>query len=113
MEANEKLYEILKSDDVPAYHLSSFLDVETVPDNFFIFNNLSTHNVRADNQIIYESLYYQIYYYSSSPVGLRTIVKAKVKELEEAGITCGPIEDIGKIDRKFGLEFTAHMIQKF
>ena len=113
MDAEEKLYTLLQSDDIPAYHLSSFLDVDKVPDKFFIFNNISTYNMRADNKIVYESLYYQIYFYSSSPVGLRTVVKAKIKELEEAGIECGPITDIGKIDRKFGLEFTAHIIQKF
>ena len=113
MDAEEKLYNILNNEEIPAYHLASFLDVTAIPDKFFIFNNIQTSNIRADNKIAYEAIYYQIYYYSSSPVNLRTIVKAKIKELESAGFSCGAIEDIGKIDRKFGLEFTALIISKF
>ena len=113
MDAEKQLYDILNSKDIPAYHLNSFLDVDVVPEQFFIFNNLRTTNLRADDKIVIESLLYKIYFYSSSPVGLRGQVKSKIKQLEEAGFICGSIYDIGKIDRKFGVEFTAHKLQKF
>ena len=112
MEAETRLFEILNNEDIPAFHWSSFLDVDSVPAKFFIFNNLRTRNMRADNKIILESLLYQIYFYSDTPV-TRPTVKAKIKELEAEGFQCGPISDIGKIDRKFGLSFTVQKTQKF
>lgn len=113
MDAETKLYDILNSEETPAYYFDSFLDVDNVPDNFYIFQNITTYNMRADNKIIYETLVYDIYYYAVSPGGLRTIVKSKIKELEENGIKCGAISNIGKIDRRFGLTFTVYITQKF
>ena len=108
--------DILSSDGTKAYISGSFAEttpIETIPKPIWIYTNVATNIVYADNKPIAEILFYIVNYYTSTPDDLRTIVKAKQNELIQNGYTCGGIFDSSNVWSQFGLSFECQLLKKY